>query len=645
MTMNLLVYNVRSILETKRRTKFPNALQVTNVYDIISLTETWLTEHITDAALFLSKYDINRKDRPSVNGLTKHGGVLIGVSKNIPSCPIECDFPDCVITRLLVKQPIIICCIYSAPSDSSYSWPTSQFISLIKFLNKKKYEFNTKCCIIVGDINFSYTDWPSMTSTHWEEQYCLDELTSANLQQLIITKKRKSLDILLCNTPDLFLKKGVDNHLETLFSSNAAKLNLLVKPSHFLKPVETTVNDFSRFAFEKADWKQIKNFVKQNPFKPYCLSNVDLMLDLWYEWLYKILIDHIPIKTKHRMHLAPWVTSKISHLIKNLETKQSELSSSPSTLKERKIDCLQTELSLHLEDDHYQYETSLFREWKFSNLQKYIKLLNQANHLPSEIYLDGKTAKSDVENMFNTYFQSVFCRAVYHPEIEEPTCTRLTEFHFNINEICDALVNLDVTKAKGPDKISNALLRNLSDSIPKSLHLLFNLIANKCVFPTNRKISEIVSIFKDGDKQQASNYRPISLLSTVSKLLEKLIYNKLVPTLTNTLSNTQHGFRRRRSTITNLIEYLHALYEKFDDTTCIYLAAFNVDFRKAFDKVNHSLLIEKLFKSGFAGPALKLIESYLENRAQTVKIRNSISSELPVLSGVLKVLFLVPHFF
>ena len=190
------MYNIRCILETEGRTKFSNILQVTNVYDIISLTETWLTEHISDAALFLLKYDINQKDRLSVNGLTKHGGVLRGVSKNIPSCPIECNFLDCVITRLLVKQPIIICCNYSAPRDSSYSWPTSQFIFLIKFLNKTKYEFNSKCCIIVGDNNFSYTDGPSMTSTYWEEQYCLDELTSANSQQLIITKKRKSLDIL-----------------------------------------------------------------------------------------------------------------------------------------------------------------------------------------------------------------------------------------------------------------------------------------------------------------------------------------------------------------------------------------------------------------------------------------------------------------
>ena len=247
--------------------------------------------------------------------------------------------------------------------------------------------------------------------------------------------------------------------------------------------------------------------------------------------------------------------------------------------------------------------------------------------------------------MFNAYFQSVFCRDVYHLGIEESICTTLTEFHFNINESYDGLINLDVTKSKGPDKTSNALLRNLSGSITKSLRLLFNLIANECVFQTKWKISEIVPIFEDGDKQLASNYRPISLLSTVSNLLEKLIHNKLVSTLTNIFSNTQHGFHRKRSTVTNLIEYLHALYEKLDDTTCVYLAAFNVDLQKAFDKVSHSLPIEKLFKSGIAGSALKLIESYLEKRALTVKIRNSNSNELPVLSGVPQCSILGPLFF
>ena len=107
--------------------------------------------------------------------------------------------------------------------------------------------------------------------------------------------------------------------------------------------------------------------------------------------------------------------------------------------------------------------------------------------------------------------------------------------------------------------------------------------------------NEIVPMFKDGNKQEVTNYRPISLLSTVSKLLEKLIFNKLYPLVSPFLSESQSGFRSKMSTETNLIEFLHHLFINIDSPSCDFLMAFYIDFEKAFDKVNHERLIEKLF--------------------------------------------------
>ena len=179
-----------------------------------------------------------------------------------------------------------------------------------------------------------------------------------------------------------------------------------------------------------------------------------------------------------------------------------------------------------LQKDQHSYETQLFQKGSFSELQKYLKTPTKANHIPQEVFLDDKIARTDAEKaeLFNQYFQSVFTEQTYTAEKRVAHPTPLIDIiHFSQAEIKEAMSNLDVHKAKGPDSIGKEVLKNLSESLCKSLYMLFNLIANKCHFPNEWKTSELVPMFKDGNKQEVTNYRPISLLSTVSKLLEKLI--------------------------------------------------------------------------------------------------------------------------
>ena len=311
---------MRSILEHQRRTHFANSIQTKNLYEVLCLTETWLTENIPDAALFLPCYEIHRKDRPSSNGKSRHGGVLIAISNCIPNCAIESDFNDCVIVRLSIQRPVIICCIYSSPKDSTYKWESVQFSNLIKFLRNKKLEFNAACVYIVGDINFDHTNWLSMTSATPDQQLVLDDLTEHNYQQLIKSENGRSLDIILCNKPQTALNVAVDNQMRILHSSDhqpySVKISLQAPPNHKHTPLPKRELDFSLFAFKKANWKEINEFIKDHPFSPYCFSNPDQMVEKWYEWLYEVLKDLVPRKTKHRRELAPWVTPVSSNLIK-----------------------------------------------------------------------------------------------------------------------------------------------------------------------------------------------------------------------------------------------------------------------------------------------------------------------------------------
>ena len=402
------------------------------------------------------------------------------------------------------------------------------------------------------------------------------------------------------------------------------------KINHGRVPLPSQKYDFSGFAFKKADWNEINEYVREHHFNPYCYSNVDLLVDQWYNWIYGIIVKHIPRTTQYRKHLAPWVSPTSSNLMKKVETLRRQ--SKTNTLK---IQQLQTELTLSLSADQCNHETEIFKSGIFSNNQKYLKTIMKTSSIPTEVFLDDKSANTDIEKaeLFNQYFQSVFSKNHHDYTLTERQ-PNLSMIHFSELEIQLVLQSLDESKAKGLDRMGNNLLKKLSHSLPKSLHLIFNTIANKCYFPSFWKTSEIIPIFKEGNKQMVDNYRPISLLVAVSNVLEKLIFDRMYPILSTALSQSQHGFWQRRSSITNLIEYLHEMFVNFDNSNCHFLASFYLDFQKAFDKVNHNITIEKLSRAGITGPILDLIKSYLTGRTQTVRIGSSVSSQLPIYSGV-----------
>jgi hypothetical protein len=154
------------------------------------------------------------------------------------------------------------------------------------------------------------------------------------------------------------------------------------------------------------------------------------------------------------------------------------------------------------------------------------------------------------------------------------------------------------------------------------------------VVPTQLKIAKIIPVFKSGDRSIMDNYRPISLLNTFSKILEKVVHNRLTSFLNfnNLLSKSQYGFRKEHSTIHPLTKFLNFITNAFNDREhCI---AIFCDLRKAFDTVDHSILLTKLYNIGVQGQELKWFENYLAGRNQFVVINGKSSSLREILLGV-----------
>ena len=143
----------------------------------------------------------------------------------------------------------------------------------------------------------------------------------------------------------LLLHWSLSYCLSSLFSSDHlplhAKVSFDYRPVQKKAPVIKQKLDFGIFAYKKANWEEVNEFIRQHPLQPFCMSNVELMLDHWYEWLYKILQDLLSITTKHRSELPLWVGSNSSNLIKKLNTLQLKNQRKPTPSNEGKDENLQ----------------------------------------------------------------------------------------------------------------------------------------------------------------------------------------------------------------------------------------------------------------------------------------------------------------
>ena len=161
---------------------------------------------------------------------------------------------------------------------------------------------------------------------------------------------------------------------------------------------------------------------------------------------------------------------------------------------------------------------------------------------------------------------------------------------------------------------------------------LFCVSTQSAHIPLEWRIHKIRPIFKAGDKSSVTNYRPISLLSSTSKVLERIIYEKVIDFLEPQFSSSQFGFLKGRSSLQQLLVFLADIWDNLDNKVCtdvIYL-----DFRKAFDSVPHDKLLMKLWNMGISGDLWMWFRSYLNGRQQVVSINNHLSEPLPVHSGV-----------
>ena len=195
------------------------------------------------------------------------------------------------------------------------------------------------------------------------------------------------------------------------------------------------------------------------------------------------------------------------------------------------------------------------------------------------------------------------------------------------------VMNLDLSKASGPDCIPVVVLKNCEPELSYTLAELFNKCLKESCFADCWKVSSVVPVFKNvGERSTAKNYRPVSLLSVVSKVFEKLVNNRIVDHLEKCglFSDFQYGFRSSRSTADLLTVVSDRIARAFNRSGTTRAVALD----RAFDKVWHAGLLHKLKSYGISGQIFSLVSSFLSNRRLRVVLDGKSSQKYPVNAGV-----------
>lgn len=206
--------------------------------------------------------------------------------------------------------------------------------------------------------------------------------------------------------------------------------------------------------------------------------------------------------------------------------------------------------------------------------------------------------------------------------------------HINTFEVKKHLDSLNVKKSVGLDGIGPRILKYCGDYITPAISSIINSCIDKNIFPELFKHACVIPIHKGGDKNDPHNYRPISILPTLSKIFERHISNQLQDYFqrNNLIHEFQSGFRKNHSCHTALTYLIDSWLKDIDSGK--YIGAVFLDLRKAFDLVDHNILLHKLKLYHFSENAVAFLSSYLSNRKQLVKVKNVMSNKLPVTSGV-----------
>ena len=629
-------------------------------FDAICVQETWLGDDSSDSHLQIEGYTLINQPYQ----LSSHNGLAIYLSNNLQYANININRSatnswegQFIKIKISQNQNITLGNIYRPPRESIeyYQNFMNEFIATTNTISGE--------LIIAGDYNIDLlkVNESPMVNDYFELIMSNGLVPKITLPTRISRTRGTLIDNFLCRLSRNFSESTsgiityqLSDHQPYFICLDYLKINNQ-KNDKYIKIVKPTIQSILKIK----EYLNNANISSKLSLEKNVDPNVNY--EIINNTLQTAMNTYIHTKfvkfNKHKHKNSRWITTGIIRSIRFRDKFYLKLKKTPS--ESTQYELLKTNFQTYnkllkktIRAAKIEYYDSQLKKFQndakktWSIIKNIINKSTEASHSPTSVNLDGTiiTNMTTIVNEFNKYYVNVgpdLASKISMPPnknfkqyLSNPVNHTLTFNDVTESDIMEIINNLKPKTSQGFDNISTILLQNLKNELCSPLTIVINQMIKTGQFPDILKIAKVTPIYKKDDPTLISNFRPISVLSSISKVFEKVIFKQIHHyfKINNLYYSGQYGFREMHSTQLAVVELIDRIITDMDSGK-VPLNIF-IDLSKAFDTIDHDILLHKLHHYGIRNSELKILQSYLSNRKQYVSINNMKSHELLITTGV-----------
>ncbi len=507
-----------------------------NNFDVIAISETWLTDNISLAELDLDGYQEPFCRHRGARG----GGVMVYVKQDLVAIPRQdLNLPSVEMLWLEIKvqnRRIMFGTFYRAPGQSAME--VDDYISFIDQTLDKVLNENPDMVILIGDFNDKCMTWDGDHSESEMGYKFYNLINDRGLFQHVdeptrVTETCSSLlDLIISDSP------GFIENVSTLPPLSDLDHCVIYGTINFVDFIPAKIHK-EVWLYNLANWDEINRVLDSAPWHIFGNNDpVDEILDLYYNIIYRIIDEYIPYREfTLRKKDKPWMNGHLRHMmslrnrmngvyLRTLRPDHKIIRNEIRRETKKEIRRLRAKYNAGLKETLSDKDTNIKRFW---SVMKQLYGAKIKSGIPT--LLSGNEYYSTNEEKAE-HFADYFAEQCSLPPIPDGfalppmnyvTNERLSDVYFDVFEVWDIMRKLNPGKASGPDKISYRFLKECAHSLSRPFCLLFQRSMNDGIFPSLWKLSHISPVYKKLEKHFRENYRPVSLLSCISKVMERVV--------------------------------------------------------------------------------------------------------------------------